>query len=86
MQRAINLFLLLILVGLTTAFSTMSPVAPKQVVDDFFRLLQKNNYEQASELLADDVYFSSPKFTFKSKADWLAKFPAFHGRKGGSHV
>ena len=48
------------------------------IAEDFTRLLDEGKYEDGAELLADDVYFASPKFAFKSKAEWLEKFPDIH--------
>ena len=49
-----------------------------EIVNQFDILLEEGKYEEAAEALADDVYFSSPKFTYKSRSEWLDKFPAFH--------
>jgi hypothetical protein len=49
-----------------------------ETVQSFFFLLEEGQYEEAADLLADEVYFSSPKFTYKSKAEWLKSFPSFH--------
>jgi hypothetical protein len=38
----------------------------------------KNNYVGASELLADNFRFISPKFKAANKDEWLADFPGFH--------
>jgi hypothetical protein len=49
-----------------------------EAVQSFFLLLEEGKYEEAADLLAEEVYFSSPKFTYKSKAEWRKGFPSFH--------
>ena len=36
------------------------------------------DYEAASEMLADDLVWSAPMFTSRSKADWRKRFPSAH--------
>ena len=49
------------------------------IVHHFSDLVDQGKYEQAAQdCLSDNVNFSSPKFNYKSKEEWLAKFPTFH--------
>ena len=62
----------------TTSFAESFTMG-QQVVHQFTTLCQAGKYQQAAdECLADNVYFASPKFTYKSKQEWLQKFPSFH--------
>ena len=49
-----------------------------EVAEEFTRLVDEGKYQDGAELLAEDVHFASPKFTYKSRAEWLEKFPDFH--------
>ena len=57
------------------------------VLHQFTSLIDDGKYQEAGDCLADDVYFASPKFTYKSKSEWMNKFPTFHEKnkpKGGA--
>ncbi|CAB9498325.1 expressed unknown protein [Seminavis robusta] len=55
----------------------MFPV--QKTARDFEELVQENKYEEASLLLSDDEFqFMSPFGKFKSKKEWLKKFPRAH--------
>jgi hypothetical protein len=50
-----------------------------EIVNEFLQVLDgEKKYEEASKYLVDDFKFTSPKASFKSKEEWIEKFPAFH--------
>jgi hypothetical protein len=53
-----------------------------ETVKLFSELVGSGNFEEAGKLLADDVKFTTPKFTFDGKEAWLAGFPERH-KAGG---
>ncbi|KAL3939722.1 MAG: hypothetical protein SGBAC_005614 [Bacillariaceae sp.] len=54
-------------------------MAPLAIVTKFLLLLDgQKDYNAAAMLLDDHFEFVSPKKSFKSKADWIEGFPAFH--------
>lgn len=51
----------------------------EDIFHNFQSLIDEGKYQEAAaDCLADDVYFASPKFAYKSKEEWLKKFPTFH--------
>jgi hypothetical protein len=50
-----------------------------EIVDEFLQILDgEKKYDEASEFLADDFTFTSPKVSFKNKEGWIKGFPEFH--------
>ena len=61
------------------AASPATTMDQRHIVHHFSDLVDQGKYEQAAQdCLSNNVNFSSPKFNYKSKAEWLAKFPALH--------
>lgn len=50
---------------------------PSMTMNAFDTLCTEGKFEQAAELLDENVYFSNPKITCHNKAEWLVKFPPF---------
>eukprot|EP00542_Grammatophora_oceanica_P000801 CAMPEP_0194071584 /NCGR_PEP_ID=MMETSP0009_2-20130614/88784_1 /TAXON_ID=210454 /ORGANISM="Grammatophora oceanica, Strain CCMP 410" /LENGTH=133 /DNA_ID=CAMNT_0038724915 /DNA_START=885 /DNA_END=1286 /DNA_ORIENTATION=+ len=65
----------------TTATNTGS-MASIDNVSNFFHLLEGGKYDEAANYLAEDVQFTSPKFKFKTKEEWMKGFPTFHEKRG----
>lgn len=52
----------------------------QETATQFESLIQKQKYQEASDLLADDFLFSTPKHSFNGKKQWLKGFPKVHKR------
>lgn len=73
--------------------TTTKTIDGKSLMERFTQLVNQGRYEEAAEqCLADKkLSFSTrPKLVYTSKAEWLAKYPAFHqqsmNRKSGPPV
>lgn len=53
-------------------------------IEKFSILVEEGKFQEAAtECLVDDFFFSNPKTTFKSKDEWLKRFPGFIGKNKG---
>ena len=80
-MKIVSPFLVLIIstVLMSTESFVSSTTMGHQTIHRFTNLLDEGKYEEAAEdCLAEDAFFSSPKFTYKSRTEWLDKFPSFH--------
>ena len=64
------------------SFSLPSSLRPileiQETANEFDALIQHEQYEEASDLLADDFVFQTPAHNYRGKKDWLKKFPRAH--------
>lgn len=49
-----------------------------RAIHRFTRLASEGKYEEASRHMALNAFFSSPRFSYRSRAEWLKRFPDFH--------
>ena len=83
---ALKLIFLLTIFLSSRSFAASFTMGQEHVIHQFSSLVDEGKYQQAAaDCLADDVYFSSPKFTYKSKSEWLNKFPTFHKKNIGGN-
>jgi hypothetical protein len=45
-------------------------------------LLKAGKYPEASDLMAEDLRFLSPRYKFRNREEWLGDFPRFTGGGG----
>ena len=59
--------------------SSLHPILEiQETATEFEELVQNEQYEQASSLLADDFVFRTPAHEYQGKNDWLEHFPIAH--------
>eukprot|EP00977_Amphora_coffeiformis_P024606 scaffold16412_cov171-Amphora_coffeaeformis.AAC.3 len=61
-----------------TVSASSSAVMDTKAIHRFTTLASQGRYEQAARHMASNAIFSSPRFAYKSRAEWLQKFPDFH--------
>lgn len=61
-------------------------MSPLDIAKAFFLHMEQHEYGECAALLANDVLFVSPKFAFKSRTEWLEKFPEFHQKQKGHSI
>jgi hypothetical protein len=55
------------------------------IVQGFADAVERDNdYQKAAEYLADDFQFMTPLKSFKSKDDWVRRFPSFRKSSGST--